>query len=218
MLRRCVWSRNIKNRCSICIYDISNLRVNFTLLLFYPWRETPEPIEQDSGCASEAVWAFLRKKIYFYPTGIRTLERPPRSLSWNPRIKYEVFKLWRWQRGVKSELAQHSPELMASLQGVTQSVHVRLTCANAAPSSALRRHRTLVTMWDPYWAKCHCHRFLSESLPFFLFANHNFTVASLRHANRLLCDWQQQAELNRICKLLHLCLKSDWSQNKEQSF
>jgi len=28
VLRRCVWSRNIKNRCSIYIYDISNLRVN----------------------------------------------------------------------------------------------------------------------------------------------------------------------------------------------
>ena len=28
MLRRCVWSRNIKNRCSIYIYDISRLRVN----------------------------------------------------------------------------------------------------------------------------------------------------------------------------------------------
>ena len=28
VLRRCVWSRNIKNRSSIYIYDISNLRVN----------------------------------------------------------------------------------------------------------------------------------------------------------------------------------------------
>jgi len=28
VLRRCVWSRNIKNRCSIYIYDISSLRVN----------------------------------------------------------------------------------------------------------------------------------------------------------------------------------------------
>ena len=28
VLRRCVWSRNIKNRCSIHIYDISNLRFN----------------------------------------------------------------------------------------------------------------------------------------------------------------------------------------------
>jgi hypothetical protein len=28
VLRRCVRSRNIKNRCSIYIYDISNLRVN----------------------------------------------------------------------------------------------------------------------------------------------------------------------------------------------
>jgi hypothetical protein len=27
LLRRCVWSRNIKNRCSIYIYDISSLRV-----------------------------------------------------------------------------------------------------------------------------------------------------------------------------------------------
>ena len=29
MLRCCVWSRNIKNGCSIYIYDISHLRVNF---------------------------------------------------------------------------------------------------------------------------------------------------------------------------------------------
>ena len=31
MLRRCVWSRNIKNGCSIYIYDISRLRVNIIL-------------------------------------------------------------------------------------------------------------------------------------------------------------------------------------------
>jgi len=29
VLRRCVWSRNIKNRCSIYIYDISRLRVKW---------------------------------------------------------------------------------------------------------------------------------------------------------------------------------------------
>jgi len=28
VLRRCVWSRNIKNGCSIYIYDISHLKVN----------------------------------------------------------------------------------------------------------------------------------------------------------------------------------------------
>jgi hypothetical protein len=28
VLLRCVWSRNIKNRCSIYIYDISSLKVN----------------------------------------------------------------------------------------------------------------------------------------------------------------------------------------------
>jgi len=31
VVRRCVWSRNIKNRCFIYIYDISCLRVNFPL-------------------------------------------------------------------------------------------------------------------------------------------------------------------------------------------
>jgi len=31
VLRRCVWSRNIKNRCSIYIYDISSLRVKLTI-------------------------------------------------------------------------------------------------------------------------------------------------------------------------------------------
>ena len=31
VLRRCVWSRNIKNRCSICIYNISCLRVNYVV-------------------------------------------------------------------------------------------------------------------------------------------------------------------------------------------
>ena len=34
MLRRCVWSRNIKNGCSIYIYDISHLRVNITHVSF----------------------------------------------------------------------------------------------------------------------------------------------------------------------------------------
>jgi len=32
VLRRCVWSRNIKNGCSIYIYDISRLRVKFLLV------------------------------------------------------------------------------------------------------------------------------------------------------------------------------------------
>ena len=37
VLRRCVWSRNIKNRCSIYIYiyDISSLRVKGALLIRY---------------------------------------------------------------------------------------------------------------------------------------------------------------------------------------
>ena len=38
VVRRCVWSRNIKNRCSIYIYDISSLRVNslfFELILLF---------------------------------------------------------------------------------------------------------------------------------------------------------------------------------------
>ena len=45
MLRRCVWSRNIKNGCSIYIYiyDISHLRVNF--LLLHSWS-----IQPDDGC------------------------------------------------------------------------------------------------------------------------------------------------------------------------
>jgi hypothetical protein len=87
---------------------------------------------------------------------------------------------------------------MASLHSATQPVHVSLTCANAAPSSALRQRRTHVTVWDPYWAKWHCRRFLSESLPLFLFANHDISVALLRHPNHLLCDWLQQAELNLL--------------------
>ena len=42
MVRRCVWSRNIKNRCSIYIHDISSLRVKglkfaFTLYSIYNW-------------------------------------------------------------------------------------------------------------------------------------------------------------------------------------
>ena len=44
MLRRCVWSRNIKNGCSIYIYDISRLRVNIALrnvgYHFSPFKET----------------------------------------------------------------------------------------------------------------------------------------------------------------------------------
>jgi len=35
VLRRCVWSRNIKNGCSIYIYDISRLRVNYYLFFIF---------------------------------------------------------------------------------------------------------------------------------------------------------------------------------------
>jgi hypothetical protein len=35
VLRRCVWSRNLKNRCSIYIYDISNLRVSIKIRFYY---------------------------------------------------------------------------------------------------------------------------------------------------------------------------------------
>ena len=36
MLRRCVWSRNIKNGCSIYIYDISRLRVKKSAITTWP--------------------------------------------------------------------------------------------------------------------------------------------------------------------------------------
>ena len=43
VLRRCVWSRNIKNRCSIYIYiyiyDISSLKVNDLTLILLTWRK-----------------------------------------------------------------------------------------------------------------------------------------------------------------------------------
>ena len=41
MLRRCVWSRNIKNGCSIYIYiyDISSLKVNDLILILLTWRK-----------------------------------------------------------------------------------------------------------------------------------------------------------------------------------
>jgi len=35
VLRRCVWSRNIKNGCSIYIYDISHLRVKFETAKYF---------------------------------------------------------------------------------------------------------------------------------------------------------------------------------------
>ena len=44
-MRRCVWSRNIKNRCSIYIYiyiyiyDISSIRVNDLTLILLTWRK-----------------------------------------------------------------------------------------------------------------------------------------------------------------------------------
>jgi hypothetical protein len=37
VLRRRVWSRNIKNRCFIYIYDISSLRVNDLTLILLTW-------------------------------------------------------------------------------------------------------------------------------------------------------------------------------------
>ena len=36
---RCVWSRNIKNWCSIYTYDISSLRVNDLTLILLTWRK-----------------------------------------------------------------------------------------------------------------------------------------------------------------------------------
>jgi len=41
VVRRCVWSRNIKNRCSIYIYvyDINSLRVNDLTLILLMWRK-----------------------------------------------------------------------------------------------------------------------------------------------------------------------------------
>ena len=43
VLRRCVWSRNIKNRCSMYIYDISSLSVNDLTLFLLTWRKwTPD--------------------------------------------------------------------------------------------------------------------------------------------------------------------------------
>jgi len=42
-VRHCVWSRNIKNRCSIYIYDISSLRVNDLTLILLTWRKLWTP-------------------------------------------------------------------------------------------------------------------------------------------------------------------------------
>ena len=56
MLRRCVWSRNIKNRCSIYIYDISNLRVKVWILQIFcatPWTRGTAP----------SLYLYLSKKI-----------------------------------------------------------------------------------------------------------------------------------------------------------
>ena len=38
-MRRCVWSRNIKNGCSIYIYDISSIRDNDLTLILLTWRK-----------------------------------------------------------------------------------------------------------------------------------------------------------------------------------
>ena len=39
MLRRCVWSRNIKNGCSIYVYNICRLKVNDLTLILLTWRK-----------------------------------------------------------------------------------------------------------------------------------------------------------------------------------
>ena len=39
VVRRCVWSRNIKSRCSMYVYDISSLRVNDLTLILLTWRK-----------------------------------------------------------------------------------------------------------------------------------------------------------------------------------
>jgi len=60
VLRRCVWSRNIKNRRSIYIYDISSLRVNCQLAL--RWWE----FFQISFCYQHKIFLFIFGRSYYY--------------------------------------------------------------------------------------------------------------------------------------------------------
>ena len=43
VLHRCVWSRNIKNGCSIYIYEISSLKSNNLTLILLTWRKWRAP-------------------------------------------------------------------------------------------------------------------------------------------------------------------------------
>ena len=74
-MRRCVWSRNIKNRCSIYIYifDISSLRVNDLTLILLTWRKwTPNNASKwQMGFNSAFKWlkhcyALLATNIIYY--------------------------------------------------------------------------------------------------------------------------------------------------------
>jgi len=56
VLRRRVWSRNIKNGCSIYIYDISRLRVNSAVLGYVSTGEA----------ANISLWSFLGTLIFVW--------------------------------------------------------------------------------------------------------------------------------------------------------
>ena len=76
MLRRCVWSRNIKNGCSIYIYDISRLRVK---TLF--WR----------GCQ-------LFTYFYFFVGVLESWNLiPAKSDGW--QVTHGLTRTYRWNFG-----------------------------------------------------------------------------------------------------------------------
>ena len=123
MLRRCVWSRNIKNRCSIYIYiyiyDISHLRVNLGARLGWVVKKRPGHFTPEK----EISYQLLRRLIEHHgssgrvrknspPIGIQSLDYPARSESLY-RLSYrgQLCGIRKWKSGTAYE-EKNSPEFL----------------------------------------------------------------------------------------------------------
>jgi hypothetical protein len=87
VLRLCVWSRNIKKRCSMYIYDISSLRFNDLTLILLTWRKwTPNNASKWQMGFNSAIKVLRRimKQSYCLIAVLYTLE----VLDSNPDRKF----------------------------------------------------------------------------------------------------------------------------------
>jgi len=149
-LRRCVWSRNIKNRCSIYIYiyiyiyDISNLRVN--------WRSDflNESEHQFSALWSSVSWTWdyteqrsrrrcLERRtpqtffLFVITIIIRTaICLPPGGPTGNiPSTQLCCLDLLPWERKINKKVWNlMDEEVKCGIFSVIRSVHQRFKCCS----------------------------------------------------------------------------------------